>query len=185
MLQLNFIPFPHLTTDRLVLRQLTPEDEKEILQLRSNEKVNQFLTRDPSQTIYEARAFITKINKSIADGESIYWAISMKNESRLIGTACLWNIQPEDYRAEIGYELHPDFWGKGIMKEALPKVIEYGFKVMRLHSIQADLHPGNLSSAKLLERNGFIREGVFTESVFFKNQFIDRVVYSLLNHSNK
>ena len=185
MLKVNFIPFPLLTTERLHLRQLVREDENEILQLRSNERVNQFLARDQYKTIYEARTFINKINKGISDGEWAYWGIALKNENKLIGTICLWNIQAEHYRAEIGYELHPSFWGKGIMKEALPKVIQYGFENMHLHSIEADLHPGNISSKKLLEKNGFALEGLLKESTFFNRKFSDRAVYSLLNHQGK
>ncbi|MDP4262084.1 MAG: GNAT family protein [Bacteroidota bacterium] len=174
-----------MTTERLQFRQLVPEDENEILGLRSNERVNQFLTRDPYKTIYEARAFINKINKGVANGEWIYWAITHKNENKLVGTICLWNIQPEHYRAEIGYELHPGVWRKGIMREAIPKIVEYGFENMKLHSIEADLHPDNISSIKLLEKNGFVLEGHFRESVFFNGKFLGRAVYSLLNDRDK
>jgi [ribosomal protein S5]-alanine N-acetyltransferase len=181
MLSLNFIPFPVLNTERLQLRQLMPEDDKEILQLRTDVQVNQFLGRSPQANINDARTFITKINTSIANNESAYWGITLKPKNKLIGTICLWNIQPENYRAEIGYELDPNFWGKGIMLEALPKVIEYGFKTMNLHSIAADTLPENIASIRLLEKNGFKLEGVFKESIFFKGKFSDRVVYSLLH----
>jgi ribosomal-protein-alanine N-acetyltransferase len=182
MLELNFTPFPELITERLQLRQLSAEDDKEILQLRSDDRVNQFLARDRNSTIYEARVFITKINKAISDNASMYWAITLKTDNKVIGTACLWNIQPENYRAEIGYELHPDFWGKGIMQEALPHVIGYAFETVHLHSIEADLHAGNIPSKKLLEKNGFVLEGLFKESIFFNGKFSDRAVYSLLRH---
>ncbi len=105
----------------------------------------------------------------------------MKNDNKLIGTICFWNIQWEDCRADIGYELNPEFWGKGIMKEAIPKVVGYGFITMKLHSIQADLHPGNIRSISVLEKNGFIKEGHFKESIHFNGKFLDRVLYSLLN----
>ena len=181
MLPLNFDPFPNLITEKLSLRLLTPRDTDELFKLRSDERVNRFLTRHPSRTIEDAGVFINKINRSIRNNESIYWAITLKSDNKLIGTICLWNIQPDNYRAEIGYELNPDFWGKGIMKEAIPKVIQYGFETLKLHSLEADLDPGNSQSVKLLEKNGFIREGHFKESTFFNGKFSDRSVYSLLN----
>jgi [ribosomal protein S5]-alanine N-acetyltransferase len=181
MLAISFKPFPNLATERLVIRQLVAEDANEILKLRSDERVNKFLTRNEYKTIEEAGVFINKINRAIRNDESIYWAITYKNEHTLIGTICLWNIQPENYRAEIGYELNPDYWRKGIMREAIPKVIEYGFETMKLHSIEADIHPGNSQSATLLEKNGFIKEGHFKESTYFNGKFLDRVVYSLVN----
>jgi len=172
MVIINFTDFPGLTSQRLVFRQLVPGDEYEIFKLRSDERVNTYLTRVHCKTVYEARAFINKINKGIRDGEWIYWAITFKNDNKLIGTICLWNIQPEHYRAEIGYELHPDFWGRGIMKEAIPKIIDFGFETMNLHSLEADLDPGNLPSAALLERNGFVREGHFKEALFLMENFL-------------
>jgi ribosomal-protein-alanine N-acetyltransferase len=181
MLPINFEPFPNLVTEKLSLRQLTPEDVNELFKLRSDEKVNRFLTRNPSRTIEDAGAFINKINRGIRNNESMYWAITLKSDNRMIGTICLWNIQPENYRAEIGYELNPDFWGKGIMKEAIAKVIHYGFDIMKLHSLEADLDPGNFQSIMLLEKNGFIKEGHFRESTYFNGKFLDRAVYSLLN----
>lgn len=181
MLTINFTPFPHLTTERLNFRQLLPEDETEIFKLRSDERVNKFLTRKRNTTLEESRAFIAIINRNISNNESVYWAITQKNNNKLIGTICIWNIQPEDYRAEIGYELSPDFWGKGFMKEAIPAIIEYAFKTLGLHSLVGDLNPNNAQSVTLLEQNGFVREGLFKESIFFNGKFSDRAVYSLLN----
>lgn len=190
MLSVNFTPFPRLTTERLIFRQLKAGDESEIFKLRSDEKVNKYLTRSNYKTMEEASAFINKINKGIENNESIYWGITQKPGDvhpgdKLIGTICLWNIQPEHYRAELGYELNPDFWGKGVMSEAIPKIIEYGFETMKLHSLEADLDPGNSRSAILLEKNGFVREGHFKESVYFNGKFLDRVVYTLLNPARK
>ena len=180
MLVISFRPFPELTTERLRFRQLVSEDVNELFELRSDVRVNKFLNRNQCKTQQEASAFITKINRGISNNEWIYWAITLKDNSKLIGTICLWNIQPENYRAEIGYELIPDFWGKGIMKEAIPKIIDYGFNTMGLHSIEADIHPDNFQSVGHLEKNGFVKEGHFKESTYFNGKFIDRIVYSLI-----
>ncbi len=181
MLALNFKPFPELVTARLHFRQLVPEDAEEIFRLRSNERVNKFLTRDKCKTVEEAMTFINRINRSISNNESIYWGITFAGEKKLIGTICLWNIQPENYRAEIGYELHPDFWGKGIMVEATEKVTRFAFDTMSLHSIQADTDPRNSQSVTLLDKSGFVKEGHFKESIYFNGKFSDLAVYSLVN----
>lgn len=99
---------------------------------------------------------------------------------KLIGTICFWNIQQHNYRAEIGYVLHPHYWGKGIMKEAILKVVEYGFETMQLHSIEARLQAENNSSAAQLEVTGFVKEGYFKEDFFFDGEFQDTLVYSRL-----
>jgi ribosomal-protein-alanine N-acetyltransferase len=66
--------------------------------------------------------------------------------SSLIGTIGFWRVDASSYTAEIGYELHSDHWGKGIMSEALAAVVKFGFKTMQLHSIEANIDPRNLKS---------------------------------------
>src|SRR5688500_12404638 len=105
---INFIPFPNLTTERLILRQLEIQDENEVFALRSDKRVNEFLARPKPEVVEDARKFIEKINDQIAKNAGIYWAITLKNDNKLIGTICYWNIVKEHSRAEIGYELHPD-----------------------------------------------------------------------------
>jgi len=67
--------------------------------------------------------FINRINAGIAKGDWVYWAITLLGNPKLVGTICLWNISKANYVAEVGYELHPDFQGKGIAQDALAKVI--------------------------------------------------------------
>jgi ribosomal-protein-alanine N-acetyltransferase len=159
MLTPNFTPFPELRTERLWLRRLTKADANEMFFLRSNEDVLRYLGREPTPTVEEAEQFIAQINKNVEKNESILWGIALlNNPSVVIGTICLWNLKPENYRGEIGYLLHPGFWRKGIMKEAINCVIEYGFNVLGLHSIEALLSPENVASSAVLESTGFVQK---------------------------
>ena len=90
----------------------------------------------------------------------------------------------EHYRAEIGYLLSDAFQRRGIMQEAITAAINYGFNVMRLHSIEANVNPGNTASIMLLEKNKFMREAYFRENFYYNGKFMDSLVYSLLT-SNK
>lgn len=155
MLQLNFSPFPYLKTKRLVLRPLTIADADAIAALRSNETVNKYLERVKTTSAEEALLFIDKINNSISNNQSIYWVIALQETNQLIGTICYWNIVAEDDSAEIGYELLPDYHGKGIMQEAITAVINFGFGVMQIKTITASLLATNIASKKLLEKNDF------------------------------
>jgi ribosomal-protein-alanine N-acetyltransferase len=156
MLNLNFTPFPRLTTNRLQLRGLKKKDAGEILILRSDERVNKFLDRPKAVTINDAKNFIEKILSAVKSNQSIYWAITLKDADTLIGTICMWNISLENNMAEMGYELHPGFQGKGLMQEAISAVTDYGFNKMDLQVITASTHPGNLKSIKLLLKNNFV-----------------------------
>ncbi|HEX8332478.1 MAG TPA: GNAT family protein [Segetibacter sp.] len=180
MLNLNFDPFPELITERLVSRQIRPADRNEIFFLRSDERVMKYFDKQPAQSVEEAVQFLDKITSLQQNNECITWAITLKGQPTLIGTICFWNIAKEHYRAEIGYALHPDHSGKGIMQDAMTEVLKYGFKNMKLHSVEAKVNPHNISSIKILERNNFKREGYFKEDYFFDGKFLDTAVYSLL-----
>jgi [ribosomal protein S5]-alanine N-acetyltransferase len=155
MLQLNFSPFPYLKTKRLVLRQLIIADADAIAALRSNETVNKYLERVKTTSAEEALLFIDKINNSISNNQSIYWVIALQENNQLIGTICFWNIVAEDDTAEIGYELLPNYHGKGIMQEAITAVINFGFTKMKIKTITAFPLATNIASIKLLEKNDF------------------------------
>lgn len=156
MLHLNFTPFPNLITERLLLRKLTIKDAKEIMILRSDDQVNKFLDRPKSNDINEAKKFIEKIVNDINRNECIYWAITLKENDILIGTICLWNMSVENDTGEIGFELHPDFQGKGIMQEAIQEIINYCFNKMKLKIITAFTHSANNKSINLLTKNNFV-----------------------------
>ncbi len=181
MIQTDFIPFPELKTERLLLRKLEPEDANEIFFLRSDENVLRFIGKEPVVAINEAEEFIIRINKSLFENEAIMWGITLKeNIAMVIGTICFWNLKKEHYRAELGYALHPGFWRKGFMKEAIEIVIDYGFSKMQLHSIEALINPDNIASASVLESTGFLKEGYIKENFYFRGNFQDTVIYSRL-----
>ena len=181
MLELNFTPFPELKTQRLLLRRLEISDANEMFFLRSNDDVLRYLGKEPASSVKEAEEFILKINKGVDENDAILWGIALLSDPAvIIGTICLWNFKKENYRGEIGYILHPNHWRKGIMKEAIICVIDYGFNVLKLHSIEALLSPENIASAAILESTGFIKEGHLKENFFFRGEFSDTLIYSKL-----
>ncbi|HNS12112.1 MAG TPA: GNAT family N-acetyltransferase [Bacteroidia bacterium] len=169
----NFLPYPELKTNRLILRCLDKTDEEEVFFFRSDPRILEHLDRQPAKELEEARAHIEKILNGIRHGEWIDWCITLAGKPKLVGNICLWNISIEENSAEIGYALHPDYQGKGIMNEAAKAVIEFGFKKMKLKKIVANLSPHNLKSITLLEKNNFqkspIKKGAETIQYFLEN----------------
>jgi ribosomal-protein-alanine N-acetyltransferase len=184
MKAISFTPFPNLETKQLKLRQLTLDDDNEIYALHSNEKNNQYLTRALAKSIEGSRNFITKINKGISENNVVMWGITLRDEDKVIGTICFWDLQKEHFRSQIGYELHPDYHRRGIMQEAITVVLEYGFNSMQLHSVEAHVAPDNVPSIKLLEKNRFVREAHYRENYFYNGKFLDTVVYSIVNDND-
>ena len=90
-------------------------------------------------------------------------------------------MQPENYRTETGYILHPDYHRKGIISEAFDTVIDYAFNVLKFHSLEAVIDPDNIASEQLLIKHKFVKEGHFKENGFFEGRFLDAVIYSRIN----
>lgn len=181
MLTINFSPFPNLETERLLLRRVDSNDIKEIFALRSNPETMKYIPRPLVKTDEDALEHIAMIDSKIDSDEGINWAITLKDNPKLIGIIGHYRIKPEHYRAEIGYMLLPEYQGKGIISEAVKEAVKYGFNVMNLHSIEAIIAPDNYGSAKVLEKNGFVKEAHLRENEFYEGRFLDTVIYSILN----
>lgn len=162
-----------LSTERLSLRMITPNDAQDIFEIRSNPEINQFLHRNPPKNSFDALEFILSINQKSANKEIIFWGISLQNPLKLIGTICLWKFSENRKTAELGYELLPDYHGKGIMSEAVKFVLNYGFKDLNLEKIEAFTNRNNLNSIKLLQNLKFIlnenrRDEKYPENLIFE-----------------
>jgi ribosomal-protein-alanine N-acetyltransferase len=181
MLTINFSPFPNLETERLLLRRVDSNDIKEIFALRSNPETMKYIPRPLVKTDEDALEHIAMIDSKIDSNEGINWAITLKYNPKLIGVIGHYRIKPENYRAELGYMLLPEYHGKGIVSEAVKEAVKYGFQVMKLNSLEAIIDPDNHASAKVLEKNGFVKEAHLKENEFYEGRFLDTVIYSILN----
>jgi len=171
----NINQFPFLQTERLTLRKLKDSDAQSIFNIRSNDNVVKYINRNKQSNIQEAIDFIDKMNKGIEDKTWLIWAITLNSNNELIGTVCFWNFSYDYKTAEIGYEIHPNYQGKGLMHEALNSVIKYGFDVLELDTIEAFTHYENKSSINLLNKLNF---KTFNNNKIEENGF---VIYSLSN----
>jgi [ribosomal protein S5]-alanine N-acetyltransferase len=185
MLSFNFHPFPVLSTGRLLLRLIIADDAPEVFALRTDERVLRYIGKTPLKNMEEALALIETRNSGIGKNEAVLWGIALNSTNKLIGSIGLWNVVKEHFRAEIGYELHPDLHGKGYMQEAMTAVFGYGFNTMKLHTIEANVAPENAASIKALERQGFVKEAHFRENFFFNGKFLDTAVYSLIDPADR
>lgn len=179
-----FEKFPALTTERLLLEEIEDIHADDMFKIRSDERVVRYLDREPHKTVEESMEMISSIRKSYSEKNGIDWAIINRSTQEVIGYIGYWRLLRERVRAEIGYALKPEFWHKGIMKEALVKVIEFGFEQFGLHSIEANINPLNIGSIKLLEKAGFKKEAYFREDFLFNGRYVDSVIYSLLETDN-
>jgi len=176
------LPFPNLNTPRLHLRSLSLEDEAALFAMRTDPKINAYLDRPTARNQQEVRVFIKHILSGLERKKWLYWALTERPSTSLIGTICLWNFSKALRRAELGFELMPTFQKKGLMTEAVEAVLQYGFEQLELDCVQAVTHAQNQSSLALLERFRFEYRGFSTDEQ--GQQDLQYVVYELNPSTN-
>ena len=169
---------PRIETQRLILRGLSEDDIPFLFKHFGKDEINAFVADDNVRSMVEARELYEKY---IAPRPSLFrLGLVLKETGNLIGTLGLYGIDNVNKRAVVGVDLMKEYWGKGLMSEALQRLISYAFTEMRLNRIEGSADPQNLKSIQLLERCGFKKEGVLRQKSYYKGAFHDDAIYSIL-----
>lgn len=168
-----------LQTERLQLRPVQLTDSAFILKGLSDTRVTAFYAvhYNTPEEVQEQMAFYMNLRE---EGTGIWWVFSLKGSDELIGACGLSSLEREHRKAEIGFWLLPDYWGKGYIPEAAQAVIKYSFEHLNLNRIEAIVEGGNTASEKVLRKIGFKFEGRLREREIKRDRFIDLLYYSLL-----
>ncbi len=176
----GFRPFPELTTGRLLLRQLGPNDaEPYFTGLNTVPPSTWGLRRD---SIESTRRFLATRLQDFRSKSTIMWAITERRGGVFMGEIKVFGFVYQS-KAEIAYWLADTFRRKGYGSEAVTAVVQFGFQVLGLHRIEAYVQPSNAASCALLAKLGFTREGLLRQ---FRNEggragvWTDSVVFGLL-----
>lgn len=181
-LQTAFATFPALETERLVLRAMTLADAEEVFRIMSDPRVMRYFGREPMKERAEAIRYVQGFATTFEQHTRVRWGITWRENGQFLGTCGFWRLIVEHDRAEIGYELAPEWWGRGIIPEAVAAALGFGFSTLGLHSVEAQIHPANIGSRRVLEKVGFVQEGYFRENYYdpAEGGFTDTAVFSLL-----
>lgn len=172
--------FPQLETERLLLREVTKVDAEGLFNCFSNELVTRYYGLEKFENIGQAEAFVDFFAKSYEEKKGIRWGIEVKDSPGIIGTIGFNNWFQKHKRAEIGYEIHPDYWRKGYTSEAISQIIQYGFNELGLTRIGAVVFTVNEASNQLLTKVGFQQEGILRGYIYQNEEPNDTYVYSIL-----
>ena len=176
----DFSSFPTLTTDRLVLRQMTHDDADAIMALFSAPEVLEFLNQSPTDTREKALELIGWLNSLFDKHESVQWAITLREDDQLIGTCGNYGWDRDDRHVDIGYHVLPLHWNQGYATEAAHAVIRWSFNNLNVHRIQADCTDGNIASERVMLKCGFQLEGIWRESCWEHGRFVNIKQFGLL-----
>lgn len=172
--------FPMIETERMILREVTNEDADDMFKYLSDPDVVKHMGLAVFQTVEDVWDEIGWYRSILENGTGIRWGITLKDSGKVIGSCGFLNMLAKHYRAEVGFELSKDYWGKGIASEALEAVVKYGYHHFPLERIEALIEPANLPSQKLVEKLGFSREGLLRHYEFTCGKFDDLYMYSIL-----
>jgi RimJ/RimL family protein N-acetyltransferase len=171
---------PTLETPRLRLRWLTEADVPALFELFSSPEVTRYWSWSAYTEVAQAEKLLRDIHASFAERSLFQWGFARREDDRVVGTCTLSDLSGTHRRASLGYALNPAHWGQGYAREAVSRVVEFGFSALELHRMEADVDPRNAGSIKVLEGLGFQREGYQRERYFLNGEVQDAVLYGLL-----
>lgn len=165
-----------LQTKRLLLRPITINDKASIAQKANDEEIaRNTLTIPFPYTEDNAEEWINSMQEP---SNNIVLGITINNQ--VIGVIGLHKIV-ENHKAEVGYWLGRSYWGQGYMTEAVNAIIKYGFDELQLVRLCANVFTHNIGSAKVLEKSGFVKEGILRkEAKKPDGTLLDEIRYALL-----
>jgi [ribosomal protein S5]-alanine N-acetyltransferase len=169
-----------MQTQRLLLRRFINDDLENVFKGLSHPDVIPYYGVSYS-SLEETKEQIKWFAEIEQNKTGQWFAICSADNKIFYGGCGLNSINAQHRKGEIGYWLLPEFWGKGIITEALPLVIEYGFTALQLHRIEAVIETANENSKKIMNKLGFAYEGTMKECEIKNGRFISLDMYAKLN----
>ena len=175
--------FPEIKTDRLLLRQITQDDLPNIFRGLSHPEVIKYYGVN-YQTLEATQDQMDWFADQEKNGTGLWWAVCSLDNKTFYGTGGFTDLQKKHRKAEVGFWLLPDYWGRGIMKEAMPLILDYGFKGLNLHRIEGFVESGNENCKRGLAKLDFIYEGTMKDCEIKNGTFLSVDIYAAFPPAN-
>jgi [ribosomal protein S5]-alanine N-acetyltransferase len=173
--------FPIIRTNRLLLRQFVSGDVESVFKGLSHPDVIKYygVSYDTLEGTKAQMEFFSDLEKY---KRGIWWAVCSLDNKTFYGAGGLNSLNEEHIKAEIGFWLLPDFWSKGIMKEAMPLIYNYGFEKLGLHRIEGLVETENSNCKRVMTKLDFKHEGRMIDCEIKNGKFISLDIYAKLNY---
>jgi len=168
---------PTLETNRLVLRPFLPADLEDVFAYASDPETTRLVRFDTHRDRGVTARWLADVGAREAGAP---WALELKEGGRVIGSLGARDWEPGNRCAEVGFVLNREFWGRGLVPEALRAAVDDLFAHRGVNRLQAHAMVENAASAAVLVKCGFAIEGVQRERVFLKGAFHDIRLFGLL-----
>ncbi len=171
---------PTLETERLILRKMVLNDAEAVFAYASNSEVSRYTLWETHRSIEDSRAFLEFATQKYENGGEPDWGIVYRGNGCLVGACGLVNWEAEHARAEVGFVLSREYWGRGLMSEAVRAILRFGFERMNLNRIEARCIAENAASARVMEKAGMVYEGTLRQREYIKGTYRDIKLYAIL-----
>ena len=172
--------FPVIKTNRLLMRQIIAADLPHVFSGLSEPDIIKYYGVSYS-TLEETQAQMEFYADLERNGTGIYWAICNLGNNLFYGVGGLNGINREHRKAEVGFWLMKEYWGMGIMQEAMEIICHYGFTHLGLHRIEGQVETENKNCIKAMQKLGFKHEGTLQDYEFKNGRFISLDIYAKIN----
>lgn len=166
-----------LETERLVIRKWKPEDLNDFYEYASHPLVGPNAGWKPHESMEESE----RILQSFIRGNEVF-AIVSKEDKKVIGSLGLHDDEKRNVSGikMLGYVLSRDYWGRGLMPEAVKAILKYAFEEIKLEMVSVYHFPFNEQSKKVIQKCGFCYEGILRRaSRNYNGEIYDDVCYSM------
>lgn len=171
---------PLLETSRLLLRPLRMRDAEDLFLWTSDREVARYVLWSAHSSVRETRNYIRYIRMLYRNALPSSWGIVLKETGRVIGTIGFMAYSPENLSCEIGYSLSREYWNRGIMTEAVSRLLHAVFEDLGLNRAEAQHDVRNPASGRVLEKCGMKKEGVLRSRVVNKGEAVDVALWAVL-----
>lgn len=172
--------FPLLESDTLVLRPPCEADVDPLFRLFSDPETLRYWSRPAMLRREEAATYISEIRDAFARRSLINWIIAEPDQQRMLGTCTLYDLQPSHLRCAVGYALLRDCQGRGTATLAVELACQWAMHWLGLHRVEADIHPDNQASRRVLQRAGFQCEGLLRQRFVTPEEIQDSEIHARL-----
>lgn len=171
--------FPTIRTDKLLLRQIVDDDIQNIFKGLSHPDVIKYygVSFKTLEETTEQMKFFADLEKN---GTGIWWAVCSIDDGTFFGAGGLNNVNQHHKKGEIGFWLQPNYWGRGVMSDAIPLICNYGFNDLGLHRIEGFVETENANCKRAMDKCGFTHEGTMRDCEIKDGRFISLDIYAII-----
>jgi len=181
-----FKKMPEFDDGMITLKKISEKSGDDLFEIYSNDAVFTYcgiLTRKNRATVI---GMIPHFERDFNQQNRIKWGIYLNSINKLVGIIEVMDVNSKVDMLTIGYYLNQEYWNKGITTRSLKLILKYLFTEIEVNRVQAYIMPENVFSRRVLENNGFIKEGYIRQGQLWPGKgIVDLELYGILKKDYK